>query len=921
MSLDAYAAGMEASAAPTARSFEDDRTLLRAVLADVISAAEGPQVLELHDRAVALSKRSRGGEEAAANELAGIAADLPLDQTQALVRSLTCWFQLVNLAEDNERVRRVRSRQADSGLAPRRGSMADAVERLARRGTTAAALEHALARMHIRLVVTAHPTEARRITTVEKLARVFGVLRELDERRPRAGAEEQARRRLRTTVQELWGSDELRAVSPTVLDEVRAGLVYFTSTLGAEVPVFYRDVEDAVARSYPDEPIAVPPLLSFGSWIGGDRDGNPHVTPDATAATLATMREECLRFLERRVAEIGPRVSLSTRLVGSSEGLEPLLKAGAERFPGTAAALERRNPDEPYRRAFGLVLERLRATREAAGGYAAPDGLLADLWLVVHSLQASGARFIADGELRDLIRQVEVFGFHFARLDVREHATRHRAALAEMLSALGVHEAYDSLPSSERVSLLVRLIAERRPLIPADASGFSAQTREVVGTFRTLYELLTGDHAGAVESYVVSGAAGPEDLLEVLLLMKESCLAQAGGGGAMLRMVPLFETGETLANSAATMRTLLGLPVYRAALRAMGDDQEVMIGYSDSNKDVGYVASGWATYSAQIELSAVMAEHGVAWTFFHGRGGAVGRGGGPSNVAIRAQPPGTVAGRVKITEQGEVLAAKYSVREVAHRELELVASAVTMSALDHVGRPSSQRADQFGALMETMAKHSAEKYRALVYDDDQFSAFFYAVTPVEDISRLRIGSRPAKRQRSYLIEDFRAIPWVFSWTQTRIVLPAWYGLGTALAAAREEAGIEVLREMERDWPFFAGMISNAEMALTKADLGIGRRYAALCEDDELRERVWGEIEAELESTTRELLNVTGGQRLLDREPVLQRSIELRNAYVDPLSFVQTELLRRARAGESGDELARTTFLTINGIAGGLRNTG
>jgi len=530
MSLDAYAAGMEASAAPTARSFEDDRTLLRAVLADVISAAEGPQVLELHDRAVALSKRSRGGEEAAANELAGIAADLPLDQTQALVRSLTCWFQLVNLAEDNERVRRVRSRQADSGLAPRRGSMADAVERLARRGTTAAALEHALARMHIRL-------------------------------------------------------------------------------------------------------------------------------------------------------------------------------------------------------------------------------------------------------------------------------------------------------------------------------------------------------------------------------------------------------GETLANSAATMRTLLGLPVYRAALRAMGDDQEVMIGYSDSNKDVGYVASGWATYSAQIELSAVMAEHGVAWTFFHGRGGAVGRGGGPSNVAIRAQPPGTVAGRVKITEQGEVLAAKYSVREVAHRELELVASAVTMSALDHVGRPSSQRADQFGALMETMAKHSAEKYRALVYDDDQFSAFFYAVTPVEDISRLRIGSRPAKRQRSYLMEDFRAIPWVFSWTQTRIVLPAWYGLGTALAAAREEAGIEVLREMERDWPFFAGMISNAEMALTKADLGIGRRYAALCEDDELRERVWGEIEAELESTTRELLNVTGGQRLLDREPVLQRSIELRNAYVDPLSFVQTELLRRARAGESGDELARTTFLTINGIAGGLRNTG
>jgi phosphoenolpyruvate carboxylase len=911
-----------ARAAPTARSFEDDRALLGAVLGDVIAAGEGQEALDLHDRAVALGKRSRGGDAEAADELAALAAELPLDRAQVLVRSLTRWFQLVNLAEDNERVRRVRAREAERAPTPRRGSMAGAIERLATRGSTAAEVEQALAGMQIRLVVTAHPTEARRSTTVEKLARAFAVLRGLDERMPRPGAEDEARRLLEATVQELWGSDELRAVSLTVLDEVRAGLVYFTSTLGAEVPAFYRELEEALERCFPDDRIAVPPLLTFGSWIGGDRDGNPNVTAAVTAATLDTMREECLTFLERRVQEVGPRVSLSTRVVATPETLVLLLERGAESFPEAAEAFERRNPDEPYRRAFGFVIERLRATRDDRdGGYASPDRLLEDLRALESALDEAGGGFIAAGELRDLIREVEVFGFHFARLDVRENAGRHREAVGDILSVLGVHEAYDSLPTAERVSLLVRLIGERRPLVPADLSGFSEEAQEVVETFRTLYALLSGRHAGAVESYVVSHTTGPADLLEVLLLMKESRLARAGGAGAMLRVVPLFEAGETLAAAADTVRALLEIPVYRTALGAMGDEQEVMVGYSDSNKDVGYVASSWATYRAQVQLSEVMEEHGVAWTFFHGRGGAVGRGGGPSNVAILAQPPGTVAGRVKITEQGEVLSAKYSVPEVAHRELELIANAVTMSALDGISRPTAEQAERFAALMEMMALRSSEKYRALVYEDDGFNAFFHAATPVDDISRLRLGSRPAKRKQSSSIEDFRAIPWVFSWTQARIVLPAWYGLGTALAAARAEAGVGLLQEMERDWPFFAGMISNAEMACAKADLGIARRYADLVEDEELRRRIWCQIEAELELTTSELLRVTGGERLLDREPVLQRSIERRNPYVDPLSFVQMELLRRSRGGDCDEELARATFLAINGIAGGLRNTG
>jgi len=470
------------------------------------------------------------------------------------------------------------------------------------------------------------------------------------------------------------------------------------------------------------------------------------------------------------------------------------------------------------------------------------------------------------------------------------------------------------------VALLAREIAERRPLIPADLSGFSGETREVVETFRAIQSLLTGEHAGAIEAYIVSGTTGPSDILEVLLLMKESRLARAGGEGAMLRVVPLFEAGDTLDAAADTMRTLLELPVYQSALQAVGDEQEVMLGYSDSNKDVGYVASAWAVYRAQIRLAEVLRQYGKKWIFFHGRGGAVGRGGGPSNVAILGQPKGTVGGRLKMTEQGEVLSAKYSVREIAHRELELVGSAVLASTLDRAW-PDPERLARFEGAIRTMAERSAEAYRSLVYGDPGFHDFFHAATPVAEISQLRLGSRPPKRHGSGSIEDFRAIPWVFSWTQSRAVLPAWYGLGTALAEARRDVGLDCLRQMKRDWPFFSGLLANAEAACAKADIEVARRYAELCDDVELRERIWSRIESEFELTCHELLLVGEGRRLLDGEPALQRSIDRRRPYIAPLSLIQIELLRRARSGERDDELRRTTFLAINGIAGGLRNTG
>ncbi|HWC27951.1 MAG TPA: phosphoenolpyruvate carboxylase [Solirubrobacteraceae bacterium] len=911
-----------ATAASPNRTYPDDEALLGGVLDEVICTVEGPQALELLHRAIELGERSRSGDGAAADELAQLVASLELPEIVLLSRMLTRWFLLMNLAEDLDRVRRIRA--LDVGPGPRRGSLHAAVAQLAADGTTAHELQRMLADAEVRLVLTAHPTEARRRTTVSKLARIFTLLRELDERRPSLVEREQIRRRIAAAVQEMWGSDELRAVTTTVLDEVRAGLIYFTSTLAEVVPELHRDLEATIRAAYPECEVDVPPLLTFGSWIGGDRDGNPNVTPAMTAAALELMRDACLRHHQERIAALAGRITLSARVAGEPPELRALLEELEVLFPDVAADGRRRNPEEPYRRLFKLLAWRTRATRKGwDGGYRRPDELLRDLRVAERCLRAQHATFVAEDALRDVIRQVEVFGFHFARLDVREHADVHRGAIGEILDQLGVQESYRGLPDAERVALLAREIADHRPLIPLDISGFTASTREVVETFRTLYELSRGPHPGTIGSYIVSNTTGPADLLEVLLLMKEVGLARAGGRGAQLRIVPLFEAGAALTGAAATIDALLATPEYRAAVDSVGE-QEVMVGYSDSNKDVGYVASGWHIYRAQLEMADVMRRHGVAWQFFHGRGGAVGRGGGPSYTAIRAQPAGTVCGRLKVTEQGEMLSAKFSLREIAHRELELTTSAALVTSLDGSERRPSQGLQRFEAVVEQMAEVSTAAYRDLVYGDPDFVDFFHAATPVREVSRLQLGSRPAMRRESMRIEDFRAIPWVFSWTQSRAVLPAWFGLGTALESARERHGVELLREMERDWPYFAALISNAEMACVKADLDIARRYAALCSDDAVRERIWGAIEQEFERTVREIGAVRDERQLLDREPILQRALARRNAFIDPLSFVQLELLRRLRApgGDPDDPgLVRASLLVINGIAGGLRNTG
>ena len=899
------------------RSFTDDESLLTEVLDEVVRLSDGDGALELHNRAVSLSRAMHDGDDHAGDGLTALVAELDLEHSEILVRSLTRWFQLVNLAEDNDRVRRLRRRDVAEAPAPRRGSLRQAIAAFARRGASAGDVQALLRRAELRLVMTAHPTEARRRTTLEKLERVFRVIRELDER-PDADLED-GRLQLLATVQELWGSDELRATSLTVLDEVRGGLVHFITSIADTVPRVYRDLERALEEYYPDDLIEVPPLLNFGSWIGGDRDGNPNVTPEMTTEALELMRVMCLRFLQERVELLGSRLSLSDRISGHTAALQPIFEHGAELYPDLAAQVATRNPEEPYRRALKLVRERVRATRRRERGrYGEPAELLRDLRRVEQSLWDSGGSLTAMGDLHDVIRQVEVFGFHFARLDVREHARIHRRSLDEIYASLGICEGYTSLPEPERIARLVRDIADRRPLIPADIAGFSSSTRETVETFRMLHDALSGDHRGAVETYIVSGTEGPADLLEVLLLMKETGLSRAGGDDALLRIVPLFEAGSTLEAAPATMDALLSQPVYRTALRSVGDEQEVMIGYSDSNKDVGYVASSWAAYRAQIRTAEVIAGHGASWKFFHGRGGAVGRGGGPTNAAIYALPPGTVQGRLKMTEQGEVLAAKYGVPEIAHRELELAASATLAAGV----AARSERRPEFERVLEQMAASAEAAYRALVHEDPDFVQFFSTVTPIDEISRLRLGSRPARRRPDGGIDALRAIPWVFAWTQSRIVLPAWFGLGTALASARERHGLELLREMVGAWPFFATLMSNAAMACAKADPRIAQRYVKLWDDEARRDRIWGALADELELSRRELTLVLRSERLLDRQPVLQASIDRRSPFVAPLSFVQLELLRRLRAGGGiDDQLGRISLLTINGIASGLRNTG
>ncbi|CAN5733174.1 phosphoenolpyruvate carboxylase [soil metagenome] len=904
------------------RAISDDIYLLGGLLGEVIRAQAGDDAFDLEEQVRALAKAHRAGVEGSGDQLAALVAGLSAGEAGLLIRAFTSYFNLINLSEDNERIRRIRQREASTYPEARRGSIREAIQLHKQAGLTADDVRALLGRAEVRLVMTAHPTEARRRTVLEKQGRIFRVLRDLDERPGRTAEQGRIRQRLASTIAELWSSNEVRAIRLTVLDELQAILIHFRTTLYDVIPEIYRDLEEAIAEHYPGEAIVVPPFLTFGSWVGGDRDGNPFVTPDVTRQTLLMMRDSCLGMLDFKLGLVAGRLSISSIVAGHSSRLDELIESNRDRFPEQAMELDEQNAGEPYRQILTFMRERVRAAQSGdPRGYERPEHLLSDLRVIEQALIEQGEPLIIGGDLHDLIRQVEVFGFHYARLDLRDHAKRHEQAIAEIFAALGIEPAYASLNDTVKCEILTREIVNPRPLIPVDLRQFSAETQDVAGTFRVVRELIDSGHRDALETYVISGADEPSDALEVLLLMKESRLAAPGGIDAQLRIAPLFEQSDSLAGASGIMESLLEKGVYQQAMNSWGGDQEVMLGYSDSNKEAGYLASSWSLYDAEVALAQMFSEKATSFTFFHGRGGSIGRGGGPTNIAILAQPRGTVRGRIKLTEQGEVVAGRYGIPEIAMRELELVTGAVLVSTVGALPFPAADRLQRYETVMRQMAGWSTTAYRNLVYGDDEFVSFFEQATPIRELGELKIGSRPARRTQSNRIEDLRAIPWVFSWTQSRILLPGWYGLGTALERGAAEFGLDMLQEMDRGWPFFTAVLANAELALAKADLAVAARYVGLVEPAGVRSRIWTTIRDEYDRTVQQVKLVTGQESLLDREQVIQHSIARRNPYVDPLSFIQVELLKRLREGGDPASLLRPVLLSINGIAGALKNTG
>ena len=911
----------------------DVRTLGNA-LGVVLQEVGGPELLATVERIRALTKQAREqpGLDPAEEELERLFQGMDFAQALPVLKAFTTYFQLVNLAEQKEIVRVNRRRAGEAGDKPRPESIGDAVRRLRESGVTAVGMRTLVAELSIQLVFTAHPTESRRRSIQEKLYRLSRSLGALDgpslSGRDRANVEAD----IQADTEILWQSDEVRQRRLTVLDEARNILFYFTQTLFSVTPRIYDDLRAALAECYPGEPFTLGPFLEFGSWVGGDRDGNPTITLGHTAEILKMHRDTILGLYIPAVRALSDRLSQSRHYVQVTPELQESLERDAQRLPQVAAEAAHRSPTELYRRKMEFVWERLRQTREGgSAAYESATEFVADLEVMARSLEANAGRFAARRALGPLLQQARVFGFHLARLDVREHKEKYLGALSAVLASQGVD--WTALSETERIALMEREIASARPLVPAGL-GFGEEADRTLGLFRLVHAQRAALGPDAFGSFILSMAATVSDVLAVLLLAKDAGLLRHTNDTlqSSVDVVPLFETIEDLENAPAILETLLANPVYRANVEARGGQQEVMVGYSDSNKDGGYLTANWKLYQAQTRLAEIAEKHGVKLRLFHGRGGAVGRGGGPAGKAILAQPPGSVRGRLKITEQGEVIAARYFDEEIAARNLEQIVHAVLMAS----AAPTQEEArSDWAAAMDELSDTAFGSYRGLVYEDPEFVKFFQATTPIRELSQLNIGSRPPKRTASDRIQDLRAIPWVFSWMQSRYTLPGWYGVGAALESyARQSASyLARLQQMYQGWPFFATMLDNAQMSLAKADMDVAARYAGLVKEGELRERIFGTIREEYERTVRMICQVTEQETLLDHSPILQKSIRLRNPYVDPLSYLQVELLQRLRALPASEEnepeslraqrrdLRAAVLLSVNGIAAGLKNTG
>lgn len=904
----------------------EDIRLLGRLLGDCVREQEGEDIFETIESIRQSSIQfHRDNDEHAKQELERSLDSLNPDQSVQVVRAYSYFSHLANLAEDQHHIRRTRAHDI-AGDRPRAGTMANMLELARADGVSGSAIRQVLDSAIVAPVLTAHPTEVRRKSTMRHER---DIVSQLDQRqkqpqtpRERSESDEQLRR----SVLSLWQTNMLRQSRLAVLDEVENGLSYYDSTFFDELPRFYAAIEEQLDAFDPDgSGQKVPSFLRIGSWIGGDRDGNPFVTADVLHQTLRMQSRRAFGHILAELHELGGELSMSSRVVAVSDDLRTLAAMSPDTSPHRDL--------EPYRRAISGLYARVAATAEKLGAFSAsrnpvgaaepygsPKDLLADLEIIRASLIEHRSRALAEGRLRRLIRTVDCFGFHLASLDLRQNSSVHEQVVAELFETITPGANYTDADEATRIGLLVEELTTARSLL-RPAWQYSETTTGELAVLAAAAEARRNFGPYAIRTAIVSNTTAVSDLLELAVLLKQEGLVQPEGSSA-INIVPLFETIEDLRNCVAIMDRLLSIPEYRSFVDSLGGVQEVMLGYSDSNKDGGFVTSGWELYKAEVGLIQLFARHGVGLRLFHGRGGSVGRGGGPSYEAILAQPAGAVQGQIRVTEQGEIISSKYSNPDLGRRNLEALAAASLEATLLQPEQATPDPA--FLKTMEALSARAFAAYRDLVYETEGFEDYFRASTVISEISSLNIGSRPPSRKKSGAIADLRAIPWVFSWAQCRLMLPGWYGFGSAVADWLDEqgdAGLRRLRDMYRDWPFFRTQLSNMDMVLAKSSIAIASRYASLVADSALRDEIFGRIRRERELSIDGLLQISGNDRLLQNNPLLERSIQNRFPYLDPLNHIQVELLKKHRRDYEDPKILRGIQLTINGIAAGLRNSG
>jgi phosphoenolpyruvate carboxylase len=926
---------------------KEDIRLLGRLLGDVLRDQEGEDVFAVVETIRQTAVRFRRESDAQSGaELDKLLKKLTRDQTISVVRAFSYFSHLANIAEDQHHNRRRRAHLL-AGSAPQQGSVALALTRLDQAGVSGGTVRKFFNEALISPVLTAHPTEVQRKSTLDAEREIARLLAERDRpQTPKELAENTAL--LHARIATLWQTRMLRFSKLTVADEIDNALSYYRITFLRELPGLYDDIDAEIATQFPAKDGQLPAsqapacYLQMGSWIGGDRDGNPNVNAATMQHALVRQSTTILDFYLDEIHALGAELSISTLMVGVS----PQLQALADASPDTSA----HRTDEPYRRALIGIYGRLAATARALGAtnilrqevaavppYTDAAGFSADLQVIADSLATHHGTVLIKPRLAPLKRAADIFGFHLATLDMRQSSDVHERVLAELFAFAKVEPDYSALPEQRKIELLLAELDQPR-LLYSPYLAYSDETDSELTILRTAREIRQRYGARAIRNYIISHTETVSDLLEVLLLQKETGLLrpQADAGDELdLMVIPLFETIPDLQRAADIMDSVMAMPQVSRLIARQGQLQEVMLGYSDSNKDGGFLTSNWELYKAETHLVEVFDRAGVKLRLFHGRGGTVGRGGGPSYEAILAQPPGTVNGQIRLTEQGEIIASKFSNAEIGRRNLEtLVAATLEASLMPHAAEgKQAKKLAQFEQVMAELSDRAYKAYRNLVYETPGFTDYFFAATPIAEIAELNIGSRPASRKSTRRIEDLRAIPWGFSWGQCRLLLPGWYGFGSAVSSWLKEGDakaqakrLATLRAMFKEWPFFATLLSNMDMVLSKTDLAVASRYAELVSDKKLRTSIFKRIVDEHDRCSTCLEAITGARERLAGNPLLARSIKNRFAYLDPLNHLQVELIKRHRAvandaSKIDERVHRGIHLSINGIAAGLRNTG